>query len=175
MGKHFVAEFFRVNHSIPDGVGICLNTPVGNIIHTGDFKFDFTPADGLDADFGKIAEIGKRGVLLVFADSTNAEKPGYTISEKVVNANLEQTISKAKGRIILATFSSLIGRIQNIVDAANRNGRKVFVSGRSMIANIEIAEKLGYLKYPQGLIRKLEKGVKIIPNQQFRAKVPSDF
>jgi ribonuclease J len=161
LGKHFTAEFFRVNHSIPDGVGICLNTPVGNIIHTGDFKFDFTPSDGLDASFGKIAEIGKRGVLLAFADSTNAEKPGYTISEKVVNANLEKTISKAKGRIILATFSSLIGRIQNIVDAASRNGRKVFLSGRSMIANIEIAEKLGYLKAPQGLIRPLKKGVKI--------------
>jgi len=160
-GKYFTAEFFRVNHSIPDGVGICLNTPVGNIVHTGDFKFDFTPSDGLDADFGKIAEIGKRGVLLAFADSTNAEKPGYTISEKIVNENIEKTIEKAKGRIILATFSSLIGRIQHIVNAANRSGRKVFLSGRSMIANMEMAEKLGYLKAPQGLIRTLDKGVKI--------------
>lgn len=161
LGKYFNAEFFRVNHSIPDGVGICLNTPVGNIIHTGDFKFDFTPSDELNADFGKIAELGKRGVLLAFADSTNAEKPGYTISEKIVNQNLERTIEKAKGRIILATFSSLIGRIQHIVNAANRSGRKVFLSGRSMIANMEMAEKLGYLKAPQGLIRTLDKGVKI--------------
>ncbi|MCF7836477.1 ribonuclease J [Candidatus Gracilibacteria bacterium] len=161
LGKHFSAEFFRVNHSIPDGVGICLNTPVGNIVHTGDFKFDFTPADGLKCDFGKIAEIGRRGVLLAFADSTNAEKPGYTISEKIVNENIAQTILEAKGRVILATFSSLIGRIQHIVNAANRSGRKVFVSGRSMIANLEMAEKLGYLKAPQGLIRPLKKGVKI--------------
>ncbi len=161
LGKHFEAEFFRVNHSIPDGVGICLKTPVGNIVHTGDFKFDFTPADGLKTDFGKIAEIGKRNVLLAFVDSTNAEKPGYTISEKVVSENLARTITEAKGRIILATFASLIGRIQHIVDAANRSGRKVFLSGRSMIANIEMAEKLGYLKAPQGLIRPLKKGVKI--------------
>ena len=161
LGRHFEAEFFRVNHSIPDGMGICLKTPVGNIVHTGDFKFDFTPADGLKCDFGKIAEIGRRGVLLTFADSTNAEKPGYTISEKVVNENLAKTIMEAKGRIILATFASLIGRIQNIVNAANRSGRKVFASGRSMITNLEIAEKLGYLKAPQGLIRPLKKGVKL--------------
>lgn len=161
LGKHFQAEFFRVNHSIPDGVGIILRTPVGNIVHTGDFKFDFTPADGLKAGFGKMAEVGKQGVLLAFSDSTNAERPGYTISEKVVNENLTKTISEAKGRIILATFSSLIGRIQNVVNAANRNGRKVFASGRSMIANLEMAEKLGYLKVPQGLIRPLKKGAKI--------------
>lgn len=161
LGKHFLAEFFRVNHSIPDGVGICLGTPVGNIVHTGDFKFDFTPADGLKSDFGKIAEIGRRGVLLAFADSTNAEKPGYTISEKIVNENLAAEITNAKGRIILATFASLIGRIQHIVNAANRAGRKIFVSGKSMIANIDMAEKLGYLKAPQGLIRPLKPGVKI--------------
>ncbi len=161
LGKYFSAEFFRVNHSIPDGVGICLTTPVGNIVHTGDFKFDFTPADGLKCDFGKIAEIGRRGVLIAFADSTNAEKPGYTISEKIVNENIAKTITEAKGRVVLATFASLIGRIQQIVNAANRSGRKVFASGRSMIANIEMAEKLGYLKAPQGLIRPLKKGVKI--------------
>ncbi len=161
LGKYFEAEFFRVNHSIPDGVGICLKTPAGNIVHTGDFKFDFTPADGLKCDFGKIAEIGRRGVLLAFADSTNAERPGYTISEKVVNENIAKTILDAKGRIILATFASLIGRIQHIVNAANRSGRKVFASGRSMIANLEMAEKLGYLKAPQGLIRPLKKGVKL--------------
>ena len=161
LGRYFTAEFFRVNHSIPDGVGICLNTPAGNIVHTGDFKFDFTPADGLKSDFGKIAEIGRRGVILAFADSTNAEKPGYTISEKIVNENIAKTIVEAKGRVILATFASLIGRIQHIVNAANRSGRKVFASGRSMIANIEMAEKLGYLKAPQGLIRPLKKGVKI--------------
>ncbi|MFH0776036.1 MAG: ribonuclease J, partial [Patescibacteria group bacterium] len=161
LGRHFEAEFFRVNHSIPDGVGICLNTPVGTIVHTGDFKFDFTPSDGLKCDFGKIAEIGRRGVLLAFADSTNAEKPGYTISEKIVNENIAKTILEAKGRVILATFSSLIGRIQHIVNAANRANRKVFASGRSMIANMEMAEQLGYLKAPQGLIRPLKKGVKI--------------
>jgi ribonuclease J len=156
LGKNFHVEFFRVNHSIPDGIGICLTTPIGNIVHTGDFKFDFTPSDGKKTDFGKIAEIGKKGVLLAFADSTNAEKPGYTISEKIVNENIAKTISEAKGRVIIATFASLIGRIQHIVNAANRSGRKVFLSGRSMITNIDMAEKLGYLKAPQGLIRPLK-------------------
>lgn len=161
LGRHFTAEFFRVNHSIPDGVGIHLQTPVGSIVHTGDFKFDFTPADNLRADFGKMAAIGQKGVLLAFVDSTNAEKPGYTISEKVIGENLARTIDSARGRIIIATFSSLIGRIQHILDAANRTGRKVFVSGRSMITNIDMAIELGYLKVPQGLVRPLKKGSKI--------------
>ncbi len=161
-------EFFRVNHSIPDGVGLALVTPNGIITHTGDFKFDFTPADGIPADFGKIAELGKRGVTLAFADSTNAEKPGYTISESVIAKNLAATIEKAKGRIIVATFSSLIGRIQHILSAAVKTNRKVFVSGRSMIQNIEMAVKLGYLKVPQGLLRQLKKGTdisKLPPNK----------
>jgi ribonuclease J len=161
LGKYFSVDFFRVNHSIPDGVGICLQTPVGNIVHTGDFKFDFTPADGLPANFGKIAEIGQRGVLLAFADSTNAEKPGYTISEKIVNENLANSILQARGRIIVATFASLIGRIQHILNAAQSTGRKVFVSGRSMQQNLAIAEKLGYLKIPSGLCRPLKKSSKL--------------
>lgn len=161
LGKNFIAEFFRVNHSIPDGVGVALHTSVGTIVHTGDFKFDYTPADDIPADFGKIAELGKKGVLLAFSDSTNAEKPGYTVSEKVIGENLERTIEKAKGRLIIATFSSLIGRIQHILNAANRTGRKVLVSGRSMIDNLDMATKLGYLKVPQGLVRPLKKGAKI--------------
>lgn len=156
LGRYFTAEFFRVNHSIPDGVGICLNTPNGNIVHTGDFKFDFTPADGLPINFGHIATIGKQGVTLAFADSTNSGKPGYTISEKIVNENLKNSILSAHGRIIIATFSSLIGRIQNILQAANQAGRKVLISGRSMQKNLEIAEKLGYLKIPPGLCKPLK-------------------
>jgi len=161
LGKHFQAEFFRVNHSIPDSTGIALQTPVGQIVHTGDFKVDFTPADGIPADFGRIAEIGRRGVTLAMADSTNAQKTGYTMSESVVGQNLEKEIEQAKGRIVLATFSSIIGRIQHILNAAHRSGRKVFISGRSMKKNIEMAVKMGYLKVPQGLLRELKKGSNI--------------
>lgn len=153
LGKYFTAEFFRVNHSIPDGVGVFLQTPNGLVAHTGDFKFDFTPADGLPASYADIAAAGQRGVTLAFADSTNSGKPGYTISEKIVNENLASAILQARGRIIIATFASLIGRMQNILNAAHQAGRKVFISGRSMQRNLEIAIKLGYIKVPMGVCR----------------------
>lgn len=149
------AEFFRVNHSIPDAMGIYLRSPAGNIVHTGDFKFDFTPADGLDADIKKIGEIGKRGVNILFSDSTGALKPGHTLSERMVAESLENAIMNARGRIVIASFASLIGRIQQILQFAQKYGRKVFLSGGSLEANFEIAKKLGFLKFPQELVHSI--------------------
>lgn len=157
-GKHLTAEFFRVNHSIPDATGVAITTPNGIVVHTGDFKFDFTPADKMPADFAKMAELSTRGVALLMSDSTNAMKPGFTMSESVIAQNLEEAVTKAKGRIIIATFASLIGRIQHIVNAAQKTGRTIFLSGRSMVTNIEMAVKAGYLKVPHGVLRQLKKG-----------------
>ena len=145
-------EFFRVNHSIPDAMGVYVRSPVGTLVHTGDFKFDFTPSDGIEADIQRLSEIGKRGVDLLFSDSTNALKPGHTISERFVAGNLEENIAKAKGRVIIACFSSMIGRIQQLLEFAKQHGRKVFLSGGSLLSNFEIARKLGYLKFDKQLI-----------------------
>ena len=136
---------FRVNHSIPDGVGYAIGTPLGTIVHTGDFKFDLTPPDGRRADLGLIAEIGNRGVEFLLSDSTRAEKEGYTLSERTVGESLLQLIGDAPGRAIVATFASNIGRVQQVIDAAAAFDRKVVVLGRSMEQNTAIALDLGYL------------------------------
>lgn len=148
-------EFFRVNHSIPDAMGIYLRSPAGNIIHTGDFKFDFTPADGIEADIKKMSDIGKRGVHILFSDSTNALRPGHTISERMIAENLEHAIANASGRILIACFSSLIGRIQQMLDFAHHHRRKVFLSGGSLESNFEIARKLGFLKFEKELVKNI--------------------
>ena len=143
----FKVEFFRVNHSIPDAVGLIITTPEGKIVHTGDFKFDESPAGGQPkAELHKLRALGPQKVLALFSDSTNALKPGHTMSESEVGRNLEDLIKQAKGRIIIASFSSLIGRIQQVFDYAERANRKIYVSGRSMENNIKIALKLGFLK-----------------------------
>lgn len=159
------AEFFRVNHSIPDAMGIYLQSPAGNIVHTGDFKFDFTPADGIEADIQKMGEIGKRGVNILFSDSTGALKPGHTISERMIAENLENAIANAKGRIVVASFSSLIGRIQQILEFAQQHGRKVFLSGGSLESNFEIAKKLGFLKFNKELVHSIRE-VNQYPDRQ---------
>lgn len=146
-------EFFAQNHSIPDSTGVVVRTPIGNIVHTGDYKFDFTPAWGKPADFQNLARIGSQGVLALMGESTNAPKPGHTISEKKVALNLEHIIEKAKGRVIVSSFSSLMGRINQILSIAQRNDRKIFVSGRSMMNHIEIGMELGYIKPPKGVLR----------------------
>jgi len=146
-------EFFAQNHSIPDSNGIVLRTPLGNIVHTGDYKFDFTPAWGDSVDLQNLARIGAQGVLALMGESTNATKPGYTMSEKKVAENLEHIIEKAKGRVIISSFSSLMGRINQILHIAHKNDRKVFISGRSMMNNIEIGMKLGYINPPKGVLR----------------------
>ncbi|HEX7057867.1 MAG TPA: ribonuclease J [Bacilli bacterium] len=146
------ATFFRTNHSIPDSVGICLETPEGIVVHTGDFKFDHTPVNDQFADLHRMGEIGKRGVLALLSDSTNAERPGFTGSERTVGAELEEVFRKAKQRVVVATFASNVHRIQQVVEAAASTGRKLTVVGRSMVNVVTIASELGYLHIPDGML-----------------------
>ena len=162
----FEAEFFRINHSIPDSMGIYVNSPAGSLVHTGDFKFDHSPAIDKPTDFQRIAEIGSRGVDVLMIDSTNALKPGFCKSEAQVAKTLESIIEKTKGRIIIASFSSLIGRINQIVGFAAKNNRKVFLAGRSMVDNIKLTEDLGYATYPKGTVRKITPQVNSMPPSQ---------
>jgi len=150
----FRIEFFRVAHSIPDGVGLAIHTPYGLVIHTGDFKLDPTPIDGKVTELDKIERICRQsgGALMLLSDSTNAEEPGYTLSEKVIGEAFESVFNQARGRIVIASFASLVARIQQVIWSAEKFGRKVAISGRSMQENIEVAIKLGYLKVPEGLI-----------------------
>ena len=148
----FLVEFFHMCHSIPDSVGVGVTTPVGLIVHSGDFKFDYTPVDGQPPDFAKLAEFSSRGVLALFSDSTNATVRGWTPSESVINAAFDKVLREAEGRIIIATFASLISRIQQVANAALRHGRKLAVVGYSMVENVKMARQLGYLEMPQGLL-----------------------
>lgn len=152
LGK-FTVEFIHVNHSIPDAVGFAITCPAGTVIHTGDFKIDTTPIDEYVIDIGRFAEYGRRGVLALLADSTNAERAGYTASEKLVGGSFSNLFSKAEGhRIIVATFSSNIHRIQQIINEAVHCGRKVAVSGRSMLNVVSVASELGYLDVPDNVL-----------------------
>ena len=144
--------FIHTNHSIPDASALYFRTPVGTIVHTGDFKMDLTPVDGRQMDIHKFAELGRRGVLLLMSDSTNAERPGYTESETTVGHAFRKAFRAAKGRIILATFASNISRIQQAINTAVQFKRKVTVLGRSMVNNIQIAIELGYLDVPEGVL-----------------------
>lgn len=158
-------EFFRVNHSIPDATGIVVHTPLGNVVFTGDYKFDYTPVDGKPADFGALARIGNEGVLLMMGDSTRIESPGYTPSERVINDSLDKIFANAPGRVILATFASLISRVQQVVDTAVRYDRQVALVGRSMINNVQMAIELGYLNIPKGVLIRAEDINKFEPGQ----------
>ncbi len=148
----FKIEPFHVAHSIPDCVGFGITTPVGLIVHTGDYKFDHTPVDNWPPDFAKIAEFSQRGVLALLADSTNAERPGWTPSEKVITAAFDDLFHQAEGRIIVATFASLISRIQQVADISAKHGRLLAITGRSMRNNTKIARELGYLDIPDELL-----------------------
>lgn len=139
---------FHVNHSIPDSVGLAIRTPVGLIVHSGDFKIDHTPIEGVTTDLGSLASLSSEGVLLLMSDSTNAESPGYTESESVLRDTFHRVFARAEGRIIVATFASLLSRIQLVIETAAQFGRKVAVAGRSMVRNVSIAEDLGYLHFP---------------------------
>ena len=152
----FNIEFLRVNHSIADSVAITIHTPVGTIVHTGDFKIDQTPVDGQITDFNRFSELGDKGVLVMLADSTNAERPGYTMSEKTVGATFDEVFRTAQNRVIIATFSSNVHRIQQVVDSAKKYNRKVAVIGRSMVNVVSIAMELGYLKVPDGVFIDIE-------------------
>ncbi|QBD80044.1 ribonuclease J [Ktedonosporobacter rubrisoli] len=158
-------EFFRVNHSIPDAVGIVIRTPVGTVVHTGDYKFDYTPIDGKPADFATLGRIGNEGVLVMMGDSTRVESPGYTPSERVINDSLDKIFAEAPGRIMLATFASLISRVQQVADVAANYERFIALVGRSMINNVQMAIELGYLHIPQGMLIRAEDINKFRPEQ----------
>ncbi|MGB9775718.1 MAG: ribonuclease J [Anaerolineae bacterium] len=148
----FRVEPFHVCHSIPDTVGLGITTPAGLIVHSGDFKFDHTPVDGRPTDFAKLAEFAGRGVLVLLADSTNATEPGTTPSEQVVTQALDDVMRKAPGRVIIATFASLISRIQQAIDVAARYGRRIAIAGATMAENVKMAIRLGYLHIPEGMM-----------------------
>lgn len=148
----FEVGFIRGSHSVADAVGLYFKTPVGTVVHTGDFKIDQTPVDGNLIDIHKFAELGDKGVLVMFSDSTNAERPGYTMSEKTVGQVLDEEFAEAQGRIIMATFASNVLRLQQAINSACKYGRKVAVIGRSMINVVNIAQDLGYLMIPEGIL-----------------------
>jgi ribonuclease J len=152
----FRIEFFHVCHSIPDGVGLAIETPVGLVVHSGDFKFDYTPVDGKPTDFAKLAELGGRGVLALLSDSTNAERPGATPSERVIDDAFDQVFQRAEGRIIVGTFASLISRIQQVIHCTIRHGRKVAIAGHTMVENVRMAQELRYLSIPPDVLIKLD-------------------
>ncbi len=161
----FSVEFFRVCHSIPDAMGLAIRTPLGLIIHTGDFKIDHTPADGMPTDLGHLGRMCQDGVFLLMSDSTYAEVEGYTASEQVVGDALEEVIATAPGRVMIATFASLIARIQQVMDAAALHGRKVCVVGRSMVDNVKMSLDMGYLKDPHEVLAPLSALRRLQPHQ----------
>jgi ribonuclease J len=161
----FYVEFFHVCHSIPDGVGLGITTPAGLVVHTGDYKFDHTPVDNRPTDYAKLAEFSGRGVLALLADSTNADKPGWTPSERVIDPAFDQVFRQAPGRIIVASFASLISRMQQVANAAQRHHRKMAFVGTSMIENARIARKLGYLSIPDQLLVTIDQALKMKPEE----------
>jgi len=157
----FKVEFFHVCHSIPDAVALGITTPAGLVVHMSDFKFDHTPVDGWPTDYAKLAEFSRRGVDLLLSDSTNAERPGWTPSEMVIGPAFDKVFSEAKGRVIVATFASLISRVQQVADATAKQGRKMTFAGPSMVDNVKIARKLGYLDIPDDLIVPIDQALKM--------------
>lgn len=155
----FRVDFIHVTHSIPDAVAFAIHTPVGTVVVTGDYKFDLTPIDGWGADISKLASIGDQGVLALFADSTNSEKSGWTPTEREITPTFEHVFENAKGRIIISSFSSLISRLQQVSDIARRYKRKIAIVGTSMIDNVNLAKKLGYLEIPDEDIVSLEEAL----------------
>ncbi|HID87774.1 MAG TPA: ribonuclease J, partial [Anaerolineae bacterium] len=161
----FHLEFFHVCHSVPDAVGLAIDTPVGLVVHTGDYKFDYTPVDGRLTDFHKLADFGSRGVLVLLADSTNADRPRYTPSEQEVSDSFDRIFAQAEGRIIVATFASNISRVQQVMDTAVQYGRRVGVVGRSMVDNVRMAQELGYLSVPDGTLVRTDELSKLPPEK----------
>jgi ribonuclease J len=161
----FEVEFFHVSHSIPDGVGLGITTPAGLIVHSGDFKFDHTPVDGWPTDFAKLAEFGGRGVLALMSDSTNADKPGWTPSEAVIDPAFDEAFRTAKRRIIIGSFASLISRMAQVAKATERHNRVMAFVGTSMIENARIARKLGYLDIPDEIIVPLDQALQMKPSR----------
>jgi ribonuclease J len=161
----FTVEPYHVCHSIPDAVGLGITTPAGLIVHSGDFKFDHTPVDGWPTDYAKLAEFSGRGVEVLLSDSTYADRPGTTSSEAVLNDAFDQVMRQAPGRVIVATFASLISRIQQVVDVAAQRGRKIAIAGRTMAENTKMARQLGYLDIPEGVLVTLDE-IKRLPARE---------
>jgi ribonuclease J len=161
----FKVEFFHICHSIPDAVGLGITTPAGLVVHMSDFKFDHTPVDGWPTDYAKLAEFSKRGVDLLLSDSTNAERAGWTPSEMVIGPAFDKVFTEAPGRVIVATFASLISRIQQVADAAQKHGRKMALAGSSMVDNVKIARKLGYLSIPDDVLVPLDQALQMKNHQ----------
>jgi len=161
----FAVELFHVCHSIPDSVGLGITTPAGLVVHMSDYKFDHTPVDGWPTDYAKLAELSSRGVDLLLSDSTNAERPGWTPSEKVIGPALDNVFASAPGRVIVASFASLISRMQQVADAAVKHKRKLAFAGVSMVDNAKIARNLGYLEIPDATLVPLEQALNMDPKQ----------
>lgn len=161
----FEAEFVHITHSIPDSASLAIRTPLGTVFHTGDFKFDHTPVMGDPPDLTRIAEIGREGVVLLFSDSTYADTTGYTPSERSVSETLDRIMGNAEGRVIVATFASLISRVQQVIDAAMKHDRQVFITGRSMLDNAKMAIEQGYLDAPTDVLASLDKMKKLPPER----------
>ena len=161
----FQVDFFHVCHSIPDSVGLGIETPAGLVVHSGDYKFDHTPVDSWPSDYAKLSEFSKRGVLALLSDSTNAERAGWTASERVIDAALLPVFTGANGRILVVTFASLISRMQQVANAAIRFKRKLAFAGMSMVDNVKIARKLGYLDIPDKVIVTIDQALKMKDNE----------
>jgi ribonuclease J len=161
----FEIETYHVCHSIPDAIGLGITTPAGLIVHSGDYKFDHTPVDGWPTDFGKLGEFGARGVLALLADSTNADEPGWTPSEAVIDPTFDKVFREAHGRILIGSFASLISRMQQVIHAAERHDRKLAFVGMSMVENAKMARKLGYLEAPDDLIINLDQALSMKPSK----------
>ena len=157
----FKIEFFHICHSIPDAVGLGITTPGGLVVHMSDYKFDHTPVDGWPTDYAKLSEFSRRGVDLLLSDSTNAERPGWTPSEMVIGPAFDKVFTEAPGRVIVATFASLISRIQQVADAAAKHGRRMALAGPSMIDNVKIARKLGYLNIPDEILVPIDQALQM--------------
>lgn len=158
-------SFFNTNHSIPDCLGVVFDTPVGTIVHTGDFKFDLTPVNKQYPDLYRMADIGHKGVLVLLSESTNAERPGFTPSERIVGAHLEKAFNQAEKRVFISTFASNVCRLQQVVDAAVHTNRKLTLLGRSMVNVVSVAQELGYLSMPEGMLVDIETAVNLPPDQ----------
>jgi len=161
----FKVEFFHVCHSIPDCVGLGITTPAGLVVHSGDYKFDHTPVDGWPTDYAKLGEFAGRGVLALLADSTNADRANWTPSEQVIDTAFEEVFRNAEGRIIIASFASLISRMQQVGNAAQQYGRKIAFAGMSMVENVKMARELGYLDLPEELIIPLDQALRMSSNK----------
>ena len=164
-GDNFQVTWFRVCHSIPDAMGMAIETPLGTVIHTGDFKIDHTPVDGKTIDLAALAQYGSQGVLLLCSDSTYAELAGFTPSEQLMGDALDRAIGDAPGRVLVATFASLISRVQQVIQAAAKHQRRVSIVGRSMVDNVQMAEEMGYLDIPPGVLVPLNQSRGIPPEE----------